>query len=237
MNDAMLEKLLSSRKYRDICPDTVRRVWAEDRGQPTIGMRGPYFTCKMIAAANDREQGGEFTLKKKIVVKSNPAMAWIQCFSDGEGTFSLNGRVVARTSTYIPKRSYRARSSRECVVDAVKAGTNEFSVSYVSEKGRGGAALAELFVRYEDGTFELVDNTSIIHNSYKVVTNWAYIVTGTYTVDAEEDGVKEVTLTATAVTYIMNGSVTTSEEDAELLEDYVGIQFECDSESFMLKEI
>ena len=29
MNDAMLEKLLSSKKYRDICPDTVRRVWAD----------------------------------------------------------------------------------------------------------------------------------------------------------------------------------------------------------------
>ena len=29
MNDAMLEKLISSRKYRDICPDTVRRVWAD----------------------------------------------------------------------------------------------------------------------------------------------------------------------------------------------------------------
>ena len=97
--------------------------------------------------------------------------------------------------------------------------------------------VAKVLHLYEDGTFELVDNTSIIHNSYVVVTNWAYIVTGTYTVDAEEDGVKEVTLTATAVTYIMNGSVTTSEEDAELLEDYVGIQFECDGESFMLKEI
>ncbi len=141
-------------KYGEDPWPAVRRVWAEDRGQPTISIRGPYFTCKMIAAANDREQGGEFTLKKKIVVRSNPAMAWIQCFSDGAGTFSLNGRVVARTSSYIPKRSYMARSSRECVVDAVKAGTNEFSVSYVSEKGRGGAALAELLVRYKDGTFE-----------------------------------------------------------------------------------
>ena len=28
-SDALLEKLLQSKKYRDICPDTVRRVWAE----------------------------------------------------------------------------------------------------------------------------------------------------------------------------------------------------------------
>ena len=90
---------------------------------------------------------------------------------------------------------------------------------------------------YEDGTFQLVDNTSIIQASYVVVTNWAYIVTGTYEVTAEEDGVKEVTLHGTAVTHVMNGSATTSEEDAELLEDYAELQFECDSESFSLKEM
>ena len=28
-NDAMLEKLLHSRKYQSVCPDTVRRVWEE----------------------------------------------------------------------------------------------------------------------------------------------------------------------------------------------------------------
>ena len=97
--------------------------------------------------------------------------------------------------------------------------------------------VAKVLHLYEDGTFELVDNTSIIHNSYVVVTNWAYIVTGTYVVDSDEEGTKEVSLTGTRVTYIMNGSVTTSEEDAELLEDYAELKFECDSESFSLKEI
>ncbi|MBQ4436622.1 MAG: hypothetical protein IJJ80_00870 [Clostridia bacterium] len=97
--------------------------------------------------------------------------------------------------------------------------------------------VAKVLHLYEDGTFELVDNTSIIHNSYVVVTNWAYIVTGTYVVDSDEEGTKEVTLTGTRVTYIMNGSVTTSEEDAELLEDYAELKFECDGESFSLKEI
>lgn len=29
MNDPMLDKLLSSRNYRDVCPDTVRRVWED----------------------------------------------------------------------------------------------------------------------------------------------------------------------------------------------------------------
>ena len=98
-------------------------------------------------------------------------------------------------------------------------------------------AVAKVLTLKDDGTFLLVDNTSIIHNSYKVVTNWAYIVTGTYTVDSDEDGTKEITLTATSVIYVMNGSVTTSEEDAELLEDYVGLQLEVDSESHSLKEL
>ena len=29
MNDDLLEKLLQSKKYRDVCPDTVRRIWGE----------------------------------------------------------------------------------------------------------------------------------------------------------------------------------------------------------------
>lgn len=86
----------------------------------------------------------------------------------------------------------------------------------------------------EDGTFVLVDNTSIVHNSYKVVTNWFTTVTGTYEVQSDEEGVLTVALTATAATYVMNGSVTTSEEDAEILEDYVGMVVECDTETFSL---
>ena len=29
MNTDTLEKLLQSKKYRDVCPDTVRRIWEE----------------------------------------------------------------------------------------------------------------------------------------------------------------------------------------------------------------
>ena len=97
--------------------------------------------------------------------------------------------------------------------------------------------VAKVLTLHEDGTFELVDNTSIIQASYVVVTNWAYLVTGTYEVTAEEDGVKEVVLHGTAVTHVMNGSATTSEEDPELLEDYTELTLACDSEAFSCKEI
>ena len=85
----------------------------------------------------------------------------------------------------------------------------------------------------DDGTFMLIDNTSIIQVSYIVVTNWFTKVTGTYTAE-EDDGVLVVTLNATEAVYVMNGSATTSEEDPEILEDYVGMEVECDTETFAL---
>ena len=33
MSDEMLDKLLQSKKYRDVCPDTVRRLWTECSGK------------------------------------------------------------------------------------------------------------------------------------------------------------------------------------------------------------
>ena len=94
--------------------------------------------------------------------------------------------------------------------------------------------VAKVLTLKDDGTFLLVDNTSIIHNSYVVVTNWFYFVTGTYEVVSDDEGTLEVVLTGTAVTYVMNGSVTTSDEDPELLEDYAELTVECDNEAFSL---
>ena len=96
-------------------------------------------------------------------------------------------------------------------------------------------AVAKVLTLKDDGTFFLVDNTSIVHNSYKVVTNWFYFVKGTYEITSDEDGTLEVVLHGEDVTYVMNGSVTTSEEDAELLEDYAELKVEVDAESFSLK--
>lgn len=96
--------------------------------------------------------------------------------------------------------------------------------------------VAKVLTLKDDGTFFLVDNTSIIHNSYVVVTNWFYFVTGTYEVVEDDEGTLTVALTGTEVVYVMNGSVTTSEEDPELLEDYAELTVECDNDAFSVKE-
>ena len=95
-------------------------------------------------------------------------------------------------------------------------------------------AVNQILTLNDDGTFLLVDNTSIIQVSYIVVTNWFYTVTGTYTVNEDDDGLLSITLNGTDVTYTMNGSVTTLEEDEELLEDYAEMEVECDTETFAL---
>ena len=98
-------------------------------------------------------------------------------------------------------------------------------------------AVAKVLTLKDDGTFFLVDNTSIVHHSYKVVTNWFYFVKGTYEITSDEDGTLEVVLHGQDVTYVMNGSVTTLEEDADLLEDYAELTVECDNDTFSVKEI
>ena len=98
-------------------------------------------------------------------------------------------------------------------------------------------AVAKVLTLKDDGTFFLVDNTSIVHNSYKVVTNWFYFVKGTYEITSDEDGTLEVVLHGEDVAYVMNGSVTTLEEDPDLLEDYEELTVECDNDTFRVKEI
>ena len=96
--------------------------------------------------------------------------------------------------------------------------------------------VAKVLTLKDDGTFFLVDNTSIIQVSYIVVTNWFYFVTGTYENVSDDEGTLEVVLHGTDVTYVMNGSVTTLEEDADLLEDYAELTVECDNDTFSVKE-
>lgn len=91
--------------------------------------------------------------------------------------------------------------------------------------------VAKILIVNDDGTYTLIDNTSIIQVSYTVVTNWTYVVKGTYEVAEEEEGFQVLNLTAESATYTMNGSITTSEEDAEILEDYASMQVECDAEA------
>ena len=98
-------------------------------------------------------------------------------------------------------------------------------------------AVAKVLTLKDDGTFLLVDNTSIVHNSYKVVTNWFYFVKGTYEITSDEDGTLEVVLHGEDVVYVMNGSVTTLEEDPDLLEDYEELTVECDNDTFRVKDI
>lgn len=131
----------------------VRRVWAEDPGEPTTAGRLPAFPGEAVTAPDDHGQGGAFSLSRKIALKDKPAMAWVQAFADAHGSVKVNGTVAARAS-YRRGYGFLARFSREGVIDLVKPGTNEIVLEYTSDTGYTGAALMELYVRYADGTDE-----------------------------------------------------------------------------------
>lgn len=149
------QKLPPGFRYGETPWPAVRRVWAEDRGTPTATVRGPYFTGAAITAPADVGTGGTFTLARKFALKAAPVQAWLQCFGDETAKFFLNGRYALQAH-YVPKAAYLARTAQECVVELLKKGTNELSVTYTTSSGRTGAALAELFVRYADGSYERI---------------------------------------------------------------------------------
>lgn len=72
-----------------------------------------------------------------------------------------------------------------------------------------------------DTEYLYAETTVIAHiDAGRQVTNWTYYMKGTYTVGTvdNDEMTKEITLSApTSGTMVMNGAVTTSEEDAEIL--------------------
>lgn len=90
--------------------------------------------------------------------------------------------------------------------------------------------IASTLVLNADGTYTLVSNFTVNQISGVVVFYTTTFYQGTYTVDSEEDGVKTVTLSdATSAVSNSMGAPTTSDDDAELLEDGAGQTVTCDT--------
>lgn len=92
---------------------------------------------------------------------------------------------------------------------------------YIEEAYRGDCwnSVNETLILNADNTYVRIENTSIIQAGGVVVTYWTYTATGTYTATEAKDGVRSVTLSAPKeMTHVMNDAVTTSADDASLLE-------------------
>ena len=138
----------------------VHRVWRTEEGVNEVPVVGPYFGGKMITSRTDLGDGKphRFTLKRTFAAKGAVRAARLQAFVDGVGEIRLNGKVVWKgkdqIEVYQPFGDYMAS---EVVTEQVKKGTNVFEIELTTSAKHRGGALAELFVSYEDGTFERID--------------------------------------------------------------------------------
>lgn len=106
--------------------------------------------------------------------------------------------------------------------------------AYIEEGYEGDVwnGVCENVILSEDGTYVRTENTEIIHVSGNVVTYWTYTAWGTYEVTEDDGETKVVVLSApTDVEHVMNGALTTVDDDDSLLEYFEEETIEIDVET------
>ena len=137
----------------------VKPEFYDAQSNPACRKEKPYFTASFISATGDDGKGGSrtFRLSRKFVLKEKPLEAWLQAIGDDVGRFRINGRPVAEARYNHSVRTPRSVPDVREVSGSLRAGENEFVAEYVANRDFPGGVLAELFVRYADGSFERVE--------------------------------------------------------------------------------
>ena len=119
-------------------------------------VKGAYFRGWLIKSPKENCADGirEFLFRRTVSLKAKPAEAWLQFASIGEGTgvFKVNGDAAAKNCNWM-------QPTVKEVGEGLKAGVNELDIAYPWRSGKKGV-LAELFIRYQDGTSERIDTDS-----------------------------------------------------------------------------
>ena len=131
-------------------------VKPEFREVPPRTVNGRYFGGKMIKSPKDQRGGvtNRFLLRRDFTLKAKPVEAWVQFSAiGGGGSFvRLNGKVAARNGDWMHPTVANADGM-------LKEGRNEVEIVYPWRAMTKGV-LAELFVRYQDGSHERIDTDS-----------------------------------------------------------------------------
>ena len=152
-------------------PDLEPKYY-DHAGDPACTMTGAYFKGKFISAAADAKQpGGKFLLRRRFELKAAPADAWLQGIADSSATFKINGQN-AMTSHYFHGSTANA-TAMENVLPLLKAGSNVLEIEYLVDKAFEytvkrsfpGGVLMELFVAYPDGTSDRIDSDGAFESS------------------------------------------------------------------------
>lgn len=166
---------LDAPKWPTVVPEYYR-----SEKDPACRMTGTYFAGGFVSAVDDHGKG-RFYLRRRFGLKSVPERAWLQGMADYAAVFRINGHETARSSY-----SYMTTSNRSVnreISSQLKAGDNELLVEYELNdefeyhipRTYAGGAMAEIAVRYPDGTYEKIDLDGSSESS-KDGRNWHGVV-------------------------------------------------------------
>jgi len=128
-----------------------------------------YFQGKMLKSPHDLRTGGKFKkfyLRREIVLKDKPVQAWLQYIADDCATAFINGNNIIRST------DWRTAVNAEVSAELVK-GKNVWAFCYENARSAGGV-LAELFVKYSDGSFERFHTDGTFKSSTAATKDWSH---------------------------------------------------------------
>ncbi|MBR1952689.1 MAG: hypothetical protein IKA32_08935, partial [Lentisphaeria bacterium] len=129
-----------------------------------------YFKGKMICSPHDKHIGTagkykRFYLRKKVFLKDTPVEAWMQFVADDSCNIYLNGKLAGCNKNW-------QHTTAEEVSDLLKKGINAWGISYENNRSAGGV-LAELFVKYKDGSWQKFHTDNLFKTALAPGKNWS----------------------------------------------------------------
>ena len=137
---------------------------------PPRTVNGRYFGGKMIKSPKDQRGSvtNRFLLRRDFTLKAKPVEAVIQFVSDDGAFLHINGKWAARNNTW-------NKPTVADVLKFLKQGENFMELKYRNGYSAGGN-LAELFVRYGDGSYERIETDSAFKSSIDGGKTWEGVV-------------------------------------------------------------
>ena len=148
-------------------PDVTPR-YLDCAQNPGCRVRGAYFRGAFLSAADDTGTGGSrrYFLRRTFTLKEKPVSAWLQGTADESAVFRLNGEEAFRPRfNRILTTIHWHTANAPHVERLLAAGENRLEIEYTTSLRYPGGALAELFVRYADGSFERIDSDALFESS------------------------------------------------------------------------
>ena len=134
-------------------------------------VKGAYFKGRLIKSPKSNCADGvqEYVFRRSVYLKAKPVEAWVQFIGIGSARLRLNGEVAARNGDWMHPTVAE-------IGGRLVEGRNEIDFVYPWRKSPKRGVLAELFIRYQDGSHERIDTDSSFRVSGDGGKTWDDVV-------------------------------------------------------------